>query len=554
MANFVTASSLTSQSVASTTWTDYETLAFTPDATGEHWVVVVTWRRAADGGGHTPRQDSRVLLNGSVKLPSSGGDPYGVKAHHSSTRWTSYTSFFKITGTTSLQTVTLQCKAHGTTDNEDVDHIYMVAFQIPDALNADIQYTETLAETQDSSNPTNVINTTFTPSSSGQYVLMAQCAHKEGPSSAGNGVKVIDETGTKVQKSKETFMTLSDGLNKQMFHVELRPTLSATSQNFKIDHTPGTGSGSERSGAVLLLFRADAFDNAEHAASEGLSSTTSSTYQQKNTLSPAAGTKDRVYVTVVDGYQTEKWHATGEFTQVTLDGTQQIEGNWQGNRPNYQRTDGWAWAENAAAQDINQDFRTGDATEKTMNAKYAHIVVLTYAAGGGGVTVTPNFSSLRMNTINPTVLANVVVTPSPVTSTFSSVVPTVDLGSVVVSPGATALTLASVAPVVQIGSGVVIPSSSHVSLSTTMGNVVLGDVLITPASRTFTLGGAGPIIEGQPEASVTTFISSSRTTNFLADTPDSSFLVSQSTTTFQADGQSTIFASTKHTTTFTSEG
>jgi len=378
------AQDLTGGSTSSTTYATIETLTFTPSSTSEHWVVVATWRQQDPGAGGSQQVLGwgRISLNGS---PRTGTDD--ITFEMSDNTWKTFHAFLKVTGTTAQQTVTIDFRAQGGTDAWDDARI--MAFMIPDPPNADIQYDDSqLATVTDKVSVDTVCEyidsqtLSFSPSSAGDYIWLANGFMHEGPGGAScGGLYATDEGGNDQQKSSETYISTSPEGFVPLVHFEKR-TLTTGTKNFKIRHRPDPDitKGSDRQGLTQLLFRADVFDAVETADSATQSTTTSTSYQTKATLTTATQSAAHDYVYLVSMMQDDASGGSitlSTFAEVRLAGTQQLEDEKAIGRSSYDSQIAWAWAENNTG---NRTVDTRYKAESTVTAEsqYAHITALRY--------------------------------------------------------------------------------------------------------------------------------------------------------------------------------
>jgi CSLREA domain-containing protein len=374
-ARFHIAESLSETQTSSTSYASKVQLQFTPGSVNEHWVIVATWRQRHVGD---PDYENwvgygRISVNGT---PRTGTDD--ITFLMSGDVWKTFQAFTKITGTASQQTISIDFRARGGTDA--IDNARIVAFMIPDPANADIIYDEVLGKTTDSVNPTDALTRTFTPSSLGDYIWMVNGFNHEGPGGSTNGgLFAEDETGTDQQNSSESYITETDGF-VPLIHFEQRENLDASSKIFTIRHEPDTSSGgSERQGLAQLLFRSDVFDLVEVSSSIGEDSTTSTTYQTKNSLTTAnAGSEhDYVYLVVMGIYENVQDITLSTFGEIRMDGVQQLEDETAIDRWYYDRQIGWAYAERGTGNRA-LDSRYKAESGQTTYVRYAHILALRY--------------------------------------------------------------------------------------------------------------------------------------------------------------------------------
>jgi hypothetical protein len=361
------------QSSDSTNYATKVQLQFTPSAASEHWVVVASWRQRQVGtlGTTSFAGSGRISLNGAARTGTSH-----LSYRMSGDVWKTFQALLKVTGTTAQQTVSIDFRANGGTDG--IDSARILAFMIPDPTNANIQYSEALAVTVDTVNPTSALATTFTPSSAGDYLWLANGFLTEGPGGSSNGgLFAVDEASANQQNSNESYIAQNSGY-VPFAHLERR-ALTATSRTFTIRHQPDTVSGSERSGLTQLLFRTDVFAFSEQSNATGATTTTSTTPVVKNSLTTASAgsAHDYVYLMVTGMDHTVQDVTLSAFGDVRVGGTQLLLEEVAIDRGGYDNQIAFAYAERTSG---GRTIETRHWVEsgQTSEARWSHIVALRY--------------------------------------------------------------------------------------------------------------------------------------------------------------------------------
>ncbi|HEX9894488.1 MAG TPA: LamG-like jellyroll fold domain-containing protein, partial [Gemmatimonadales bacterium] len=352
-------------------------LQFTPSAASEQWVVVATWRQREIGSLGTTVSGGygRISLNGS---PRTGTND--ITFRQSGDLWKTFQAFLKVTGTTAQQTISIDHAWNGG-GTDAIDNARIVAFLIPDPANANIQYSEALAVTNDIANPTDSLTTTFSPTSAGDYVWMVNGFVHEGPGGGSNGgLFAIDEGGATQQNSAESYTGVGSGF-VPFIHFE-RHTLTTGSQTFTIRHQPDAPTGGEREGLTQLLFRADVFEAVEAASSTVMDSTTSTSPVTKNTHSTtASAARDYIYLVVMGLDHNVQNVTLSTFGDIRLGGTTMLADEVAIDRAAYDYQTGWAYAENVTGGRI-VDTRFWAESGQTAQASWSHILALRYKEPG----------------------------------------------------------------------------------------------------------------------------------------------------------------------------
>ena len=411
-ARYFLAESLGETQTSSTSYANKVQLQFTPSDASEHWVIVASWRQRHVGSAGTTVNlgEARITVNGS---PRTGTDH--ITYEMSGDLWNDNGALLKITGATAQQTIGIDFRAVGGTDA--IDNARILAFMIPGPTNADIQYGESLTRRNESVNPTDVLTVTFTPSSAGDYVWLANGFHHEGPGSTSTGgLNVVDEAAIEQQDSDETYISLATEGLVPVVHFEQR-TLAASSQTFKIRFQPDT-TDSEVQGLTMLLFRSDAFEGVETADDASLTTTTSPSYQTKVSLTTATQSSDRDYVYLAvmmhDDIGAGDGLTLGHKAEIRLAGTQQLESYIRIDRGNYDTPMAWGYAETTTGNRALDARFLSEDTSVTAEAQYAHLLALRYkepaltldpeeteSAGSGSVDITVSVHHTRPDGSDP---------------------------------------------------------------------------------------------------------------------------------------------------------
>ena len=360
-------------------------LTFTPSTTSEQWVVVATWRQrdTRTAGSTEVLGEARVRVNTVVR---TGTDDIAYK--QSGDSYTSSGTMFKITGTTSPQTIDVQFRAVGGSFNDGIDDIRILAFMIPDPANANIQYAESLATVNDiSATPVDALQISFSPSSAGNYIWTGNGFHHETPGSATTeGLHLDDETDTIQQESDETYANQAPSpMNGyvNLMHFEER-NLTTGAKTFTFRHLPDP-TGSERRGLSMLLFRSDVFEGVETVDDATRTTTTSTSPQTKVSLTTAtqASERDYIYLAVMMQDDADANSVLNpSFADIRHAGNPMMTSTMAIDRGGYDTTLSWASAEYTTGnQTIEERFWSSGATV-TARAEYAHILALRYKEPG----------------------------------------------------------------------------------------------------------------------------------------------------------------------------
>lgn len=280
---------LAEQSTASATFVDVPgaTLTFTATDPSEVWLVFVTGVLRSSSTAAVAAE-MQLLINGTV------ADLWGHQNNSAATpNGAGFLIFDRITGVTGPQTIRLQFRAAA--GSTFASSLRVVAALLPP--NADFQFVETDGTMAGSG--TNIVlqTLTFTPSSAGNYVVLGKVSQTRMPGGGRAEVFFEDESGGRHPNSPGGvgYSNIRDPW--QPASVALRRSLTGGSVTFRLIGETGGGGGDSRwSFRKIMAFRADAWEALEY--SEALASTTSSssTFQLKNSLTTAAPPEPRDYL------------------------------------------------------------------------------------------------------------------------------------------------------------------------------------------------------------------------------------------------------------------
>ncbi len=281
---------LTEQSTANSTFVDVPstTLTLAPTATTETWLIFVSGVMRSSSTAETSCE-MRLLING-VEV-----DLWGHQNNSAATpNGAGFVTFERITGTTSTQTIQPQFRAAAGTSY--VDDLRVIAALVPQG--ADVQFAETDATSTASGAGLSLQTLTFTPATSGDYLILGKLSHHEYPGGStvqswltddGGGLHPDAPSGTHFSTARDSW--------SPMF-VAIRRTLPASSRTFTLSGT-SSSSGVDQSEwryRRIMAFRADAWELSEYSESLGQSVTTATTLQLKNSLVTSAPPAARDYL------------------------------------------------------------------------------------------------------------------------------------------------------------------------------------------------------------------------------------------------------------------
>jgi len=317
-----------------------------------------------------------VTVNGS---PRTGNDEIVFRMAQGV--WKTFQVVLKITGTTANQTIGIDFASDGG-DADEIDSARILAFMIPDPASADIRYAETLARTTDLTNPTNSQALTFSPTSAGDYVWLANGFLHEGPGGGTNGgLFARDEIAIDQQNSGESYIPDTEGFIP-LVHLERR-TLTTGSKTFTLRHQPDTVTGSERQGLTQLLFRTSVFDAVEVASSANQVTTGSTSPVVKNTLTTAntGAPHDYVYLIVMGMDHTVQDVNLSGYGDIRIGGSQVLAEEVAIDRSTNPYQIALGYPERTSGN-RTVESRYWAESGQTAVAQYAHILALRYKEPG----------------------------------------------------------------------------------------------------------------------------------------------------------------------------
>lgn len=294
MPNVYKTEQLTEQSTTSATFIDVPgaSVTFTPGSTGEVWVAFVSGVMRSSS---TAEESIEVRLtingteedlcghqNNAATSPNGGG----------------FVMFERITGTTASQTVKLQYRAVAGTSY--VDDVRVVVAKIP--AGADVQYDATDAITEVTGTVVTTCTLSWTPSSAGDYIVLGRLSHREYPGGT-TSRSWFQDTGATPLYHPESPTLIGSNNARDCWNPTFcawRTTLTATAKTM-YGSFRSSNNGIEASQyryAKLMAFRADVFDANYYSLSETQSTTTSTSFQTKNSLAVPAPPTAREFLTI----------------------------------------------------------------------------------------------------------------------------------------------------------------------------------------------------------------------------------------------------------------
>ena len=286
--------SVASFSTASTTFTNVTggTLTFTPSNSSDIWILLVNARlMSTQIASFTLSAEARYFVN---------GVEHGIGGilNSAANKGASWQHFYRVTGTTAMQTVQVQLRDDSAATATIAD-LQVIAFLLP--AGADFQYTETEAIQAVPSPWTTYESLSFTPSAPGTYLIMALANGTEDPGTGGIGIRLEDPAATywPDQSGGNRLQYMSNTrIPWQSYFLARAENLTATPQTYNLQATGDSGSGSQLRYTRLMAFRTDVLDSFETVEDTAITSTTSTTPVVRSVLTTAAPPSARDYIVI----------------------------------------------------------------------------------------------------------------------------------------------------------------------------------------------------------------------------------------------------------------
>lgn len=290
--NFYKATQLAEQSTTSSSFVDIPStsITFSPNSTNEIWMIFATG---------VCRSSSTSERSFELRLVINGNEEDLISHQNRSSRTPNGAGFLvfdRITGTTSSQNVKLQYRALNGTCYATT--LRVVAAKLPD--NADFRYFESNSIVGSTGYNINIGSLTFTPSSSGNYYILGSVKFREMPSGNTAQVWIEGTDGVKHPNSPSNtgHSNARDPWNPASY--VWRETLNTSSKTVTI-RMISSNSGNEASEHCyrkIMIFREDAFDDADYSLSAPQSTTTSTNFQLKNSITTQSPPTERDYLVI----------------------------------------------------------------------------------------------------------------------------------------------------------------------------------------------------------------------------------------------------------------
>ena len=292
-----TVASTPTQTIAmDTTFNNVASSTFTPSATDEVWLWFVTFAVRSDTAQNTNATDllGQVTLNGAT-------DTEIEQQNNEANRWKILIVTGYVTGTTATQTIGLDVKSETAATTTEVKNIRIVSVLMPP--DADFQAAVNDATVQTTTTWTNVGTAlSFTPSSAGDYYVIAAGQHHENPSTTVSEMRFESHDGTLWPPLDNGYYSSNHRGPWDTFFVMRKINLTAGAKTFNMQFQSSNAgaSASEYKGIRLFAFRADAFELTESQEDTAAASTTntSAAPATASTLTTTAPSGERDHLIV----------------------------------------------------------------------------------------------------------------------------------------------------------------------------------------------------------------------------------------------------------------
>ena len=309
MAAFFKAETLTELSTTDPSFTSADELVFTPDDTGDVWLVFVTGTMRSSSTAEVAAE-MRYTVNGTER--GLWGHPFnGAGAPNGA----GFLLFDRITGTVAEQTVAVEYRSADGTSY--VDDLRVVAMKLP--ADADFQFAESLATGTTTGSDVAVLEHTWTPSGAGNYIVLGGMSHREAPGNltsqawvelAGDSLHPDAPSGVHHSNARDAWNPMA---------AVFRANLAASSQTINLRFTSSNG-GVQTSGhryRRVMAFREDAFAQIHYSEALPRATTTGASFQTRDSVAVPAPVGEREFLSLqiarIAGPNSSTTHRSGEL-------------------------------------------------------------------------------------------------------------------------------------------------------------------------------------------------------------------------------------------------
>lgn len=375
------AEALTETTTTSTSYSDQVSLTATLSSGADYWIIF----SAEINQSTNATADAKVRLYNDTGAAMLRELNLEMKDQSATTGdYMSVSGIDKITGTGSSNTWSLEFAAETSTNTVRCRNASIFILKV----GAADQYAESEGDsTSTSTSFTTKTTLTFTPASTGDYLLIASAALNLDTTGSEPNCRLAN--GGSYYGAMQ--LTNKDSTNYAPWNTAIKLNLAASSQTFTIEYsvTDGIGEGATIRHASILAIRLDAFANAYYAEDLTELSTTSTTFQDKVTLTQTPAARDHL---VLAGGRTGA-ASTSDTALFRLTEAGSSVRAHQYEKPGGSAANARAWmaARSASLAASSTTWKTQVATRVSAAARLSDsfIAVLDLEeAGGGGATLS----------------------------------------------------------------------------------------------------------------------------------------------------------------------
>lgn len=350
----------------STTYQDKTTLTFTPDD-GATYYIFASWL-------HTNSSTSRQVI---VNLIRTSGTPVTFNELNERNFDTGeYRSGFALGVDTfgaspGSQTYKIQYKSDTAAGTAKIKEAKILAIK---AVTADKSAESLSRSTSTSGSYTDKTTLTFTPDTTGDYLIFAQ-AELDTSSNNRFAITTLDIDTTEYSTQQ---LAMRDTTNKAYFGAIIKENLSNASHTIKIKWKISAASTIGITNARIIALRADAFANVYYGEDDSRTTTTSASYQDKTTLTQTPTALEHVIFGNIVEDSADVTNGTGAFGKLIEGATVLAE---QSHRNHFDSTNKFPYTalyrKTLAASSTTWKTQTHSETAgQTSGAAYSRILII----------------------------------------------------------------------------------------------------------------------------------------------------------------------------------
>lgn len=373
----------------STSYQDKTTLTFTPDDNSTYFIFG-SWLHTSSS---TARQ---VIAN---MLRTSGTPVTFNELNERNYHTAEYRSGFSLGvdafgASPGSQTYKIQYKSDNAAGTAKIKEAKLLALK----MDAADQYAESLSRsTSTSTNYTDKTTLTFTPATTGDYLIFAE-AQLDTSSNNRYAIVTLDIDGTEYSTQQ---LAMRDTTNKAYFGAIIKKSLSNASHTIKIKWKISASSTIGIANARIIALRADAFANVYYGENDSRTTTTSTTYQDKTTLTQTPTALEHIIFGNIVHDSADVTNGTGAFGRLIEGATVLAE---QSHRNHFDSANKFPYTalyrKTLAASSTTWKTQTHSETSgQTSGAAYSRILII---QTGDNVTTTKTITGISRITASVT--------------------------------------------------------------------------------------------------------------------------------------------------------